>query len=157
MADGAHMQNKRDMGISGLLILLGIGVIIYSTLLGIGTLLRPQPGFFPFLIGFCIIMLSVILLYLARLGRTKAPQPFVNWHRPLLMVVSLAVYAITLKPLGYILSTIFIATVTLRIMAENLSWKVIGLVSFALSVTIYFFFTRALEVDLPTGILSFLG
>ena len=69
------MQNKSDMIGSVLLILIGIAVIIWSIRLQVGTLLRPLAGFFPFLVGFGIIALSLILLVQGWLGRGKAPQP----------------------------------------------------------------------------------
>jgi putative tricarboxylic transport membrane protein len=72
------------------------------------------------------------------------------------MVAGLAVYSVVLDPLGYILSTLFIAAITLRILGV-LSWKVIGVSSLVLSVSVYFIFTRLLGVELPAGILSFLG
>ena len=138
-----------------MLIAVGIVVIVYSSQLQIGTLLRPQPGFFPFLVGLGIITLSSILIIQALLGRSEIPKLYGNWQRPSIMVASLAVYSVILTPLGYILSTIFIAAVTLRVMGIR-SWRVIGVVSLTLSVTVYFLFTKALEVELPPGILSFL-
>lgn len=150
------MQNKRDMIASVLLILVGIAVIVWSIRLQVGTLLRPMSGFFPFWVGLGIIALSLILLVQGWLGRSKASKAYGRWQRPLLMVVGLAVYSIVLDPLGYILSTIFIAAVTLRILGV-LSWKVIGVSSVVLSVSVYFLFTRLLGVELPAGVLSFLG
>ena len=150
------MQNKRDMMGSILLILTAIGVIIWSIRLQVGTLLKPLPGFFPFLVGFVIIALSLILLIQGGLGRGKAPQPFGNWQRPSIMVAGLVVYTGILEPLGYVLSTIFIAALTLRIMGLT-SWRVISMSSLVLSVGVYFLFTRFLAVELPAGILPFLG
>ncbi len=149
------MQNKRDMIGGVLLILIGIGVIIWSIRLQVGTLLRPLSGFFPLLVGFMIIVLSLILFVRGWLGRGKAPQAFGNWQRPTIMVAGLAIYAVVLDPLGYIPSTIFISAVALRIL-EVRSWKVISLSSLVLSVTVYFLFTRVLGVELPAGILTFL-
>jgi putative tricarboxylic transport membrane protein len=150
------MQNKNDMIGGVLLILAGIGVILYSIRLQVGTILSPLPGFFPFLVGFMIIVLSLILLIQGFLGRSKAPQPFGNWQRPSTMVACMSAYAAILEPLGYVLSTIFIAAITLRILGV-MSWKVISLSSLILSVGAYFLFTRMLGVELPAGILPFLG
>lgn len=72
------------------------------------------------------------------------------------MLAALAVYAVLLEPLGYIPSTIFIAMVTLRILGV-MSWKVIILTSAVLSVSVYYLFTQLLGVELPAGVLSFLG
>jgi putative tricarboxylic transport membrane protein len=150
------MQNKRDVISSVVLILVGLVVIVWSIRLQVGTLLRPMPGFFPFLVGFGIIALSLILLAQGWLGRTTASKAYGRWQRPLIMVAGLAVYSIILDPLGYILSTIFIAAITLRILGV-MSWKVIGASSVVLSVLVYFLFTRLLGVELPAGVLSFLG
>jgi putative tricarboxylic transport membrane protein len=150
------MRNKRDVIASVFLILIGIAVIVWSIRLQVGTLLRPMPGFFPFLVGFGMIALSLILLVQGWLGRSTAPKAYGRWQGPLKMVAGLAVYSVVLDPLGYILSTIFIAAITLRILGV-LSWKVIGVSSVALSVSVYFLFTRLLGVELPAGILSFLG
>jgi len=150
------MRNNRDVVVSVLLIIIGIAVIVWSIRLQVGTLLRPMSGFFPFLVGFGIIALSLILLVQGWLGRSAAPKAYGNWQRPLIMVVGLAVYSVILDPLGYILSTFFIAAVTLRILGVT-SWKVIGASSLALSFSVYFLFTRLLGVELPAGVLSFLG
>jgi putative tricarboxylic transport membrane protein len=150
------MQNKRDMIGSVLLILIGIGVIIWSIRLQVGTIRTPLPGFFPFLVGFMIIVLSLILFVQGWLGRGKAPQAFGNWQRPSIIVAGVAIYTVILEPLGYILSTLFISVVTLRTLGV-MSWKVISLGSLVLSVTVYFLFTRVLGVELPAGILIFLA
>jgi hypothetical protein len=63
------MQNKRDVISSVVLILIGLAVIVWSIRLQVGTLLRPIPRFFPFLVGFGIIALSLILLVQGWLGR----------------------------------------------------------------------------------------
>jgi putative tricarboxylic transport membrane protein len=146
------MRNKRDMVASALLIMIGIGVIIWAIRLQVGTLLRPLPGFFPLLAGSMIITLSLIILVQGWLGRGKSPQPYGEWQRPSILVASLLVYTVILDPLGYILSTIFIAAVTLRLMGVT-SWKVLSVSSLVLSVVVYCVFTRFLDVELPAGIL----
>jgi putative tricarboxylic transport membrane protein len=149
------MHNKRDMIAGVLLIAIGIAVSIWAIRLQVGTLLRPLSGFFPLLVGSGIVALSIILVFRGWRGGGKAPQPYGDWQRPAIMVAGLAVYALILAPVGYILSTILIAMVTLRILGLK-SWKVIGLSSVVLSVTVYFVFTRLLDVELPAGVFSFL-
>jgi len=150
------MRNNRDMVASVLLILIGALVIVWSIRLEVGTLLRPMAGFFPFLVGTGIIVLSLILLFQGWQGRGKAPNADGRWRRPLIMVASLALYAAILDRLGYIPSTFFIAAVTLRILGVA-SWKTIGIGSLVLSFTVYSLFTRLLGVELPAGVLSSLG
>ena len=150
------MQNKRDVFASVFLIVIGIAVIVWAFRLQVGTLLRPLAGFFPLLVGSGIIALSLVLLFRGWLGRGPAPRPYGRWRKPAVMLAALAVYAVLLEPLGYIPSTIFIGMVTLRILGV-MSWKVVILSSVVLSVSVYYLFTQLLGVELPAGVLSFLG
>jgi len=61
-----------------------------------------------------------------------------------------------LEPLGYVLSTMLIAAVILRVLGVRL-WRVLGVTSLAVSVGTYLLFARVLGIDLPAGILEFLG
>ena len=149
------MQNKRDVTASVLLIMVGCAVIVWAFRLKVGTLLRPLAGFFPLLVGVAIVALSLVLLFRGWMGRGPAAKPFGRWQKPVVMLAALVVYAVLLEPLGYILSTIFIAAVTLRILGVD-SLKLIAVSSVVLSVSVYFLFTRLLGVELPAGILLFL-
>jgi putative tricarboxylic transport membrane protein len=154
------MQNRGDIIGSVVLILIGIGVVIGSIRLHVGTPLMPQPGFFPFLGGFLLIGLSLVLLVQGWLGRNEAPrQPreaFGEWRRPLILVVSMSVYTAVLEWLGYVLPTIALSVVILRVLGVT-SWKVLILASVGLSVGTYVLFGRILGIDLPAGVLPFLG
>ena len=75
--------------------------------------------------------------------------------RPLVLVVSMIVYTAVLEWLGYVLPTIFISAVILRVMGLT-SWKAISVTSLSLSLGTYILFGRILGIDLPAGILPFL-
>ncbi len=154
------MWNRRDIVASILLILLGMGVIIESIRLKVGTPLMPQPGFFPLLGGLFLVGLSMVLLVRAWRGSGDASQQpreaFGELRRPMILVACLAVYAAVMEPVGYILPTVFIAVVVLRVLGVT-SWKVVGLASLGLSIGTYVLFGRLLGIDLPAGILSFIG
>ena len=154
------MQNRGDLIGSAALILVGIGVVIGSIRLQVGTLSMPQPGFFPLVGGLLLIGLSLILLVQGWVGRGTAPrQPreaFGEWRRPLILVVSMSVYTGVLEAFGYVLPTIAIAVVILRLLGVT-SWKVLILASVGLSVGTYYLFGRIMGIELPAGVLSFLG
>lgn len=154
------MRNRRDIVASVLLILLGTGVSIESIRLKVGTPLMPQPGFFPLLGGIFLVGLSVVLFFRAWLGlddeARQAQESFGNLTRPAALVVSMGVYTALLEPVGYLLPTLAIAMVILRVLGVT-SWKVIGVASVLLSVGTYVLFGRVLGIDLPPGILSFIG
>jgi putative tricarboxylic transport membrane protein len=154
------MRNVPDIIGSVLLIFVGIGVIIESVRLHVGTPLMPQPGFFPFLGGFLLIVLALILLVQGIVshgdGSPHDREDFGELRRPAILVVSMSIYTAVLEPLGFVLPTFIIAAVILRVLGVT-SWKVLILASLGLSVGTYVLFGRILGIDLPVGILPFFG
>jgi putative tricarboxylic transport membrane protein len=155
------MRNRGDI-IGGLILMhIGIGVVIGSIRLKVGTLLVPQPGFFPFLGGIVLIGLSIVLLAQSRFKRGTAPQEespavFGEWRRPLILVVSMSIYTAVLEMLGYVLPTAVLAAVILRVLGVT-SWRVLTAASVGLSIGTYYLFGRLLGIELPAGGLSFWG
>ncbi len=154
------MRNRTDIIGSVLLIFIGIGVVIESIRLKLGTPLMPQPGFFPFLGGSLLIGLSIILLVQGWLRRERStPQPrevVGELRRPVILIVGMSIYTAVLESLGYVLPTIILIAVILRVLGVT-SWKILILASLGLSVGAYVLFGRILGIDLPKGVLPFLG
>jgi uncharacterized membrane protein YidH (DUF202 family) len=154
------MRNRTDIIGSVLLIFIGIGVVIESIRLKLGTPLMPQPGFFPFLGGSLLIGLSIILLiqgWLRRENSTPQPRKVVGeLRRPVILIVGMSIYTAVLESLGYVLPTIILIAVILRVLGVT-SWKILILASLGLSLGAYVLFGRILGIDLPTGVLPFLG
>ena len=154
------MWSRTDIIESVLLILVGIGVVVESIRLQVGTPLMPQPGFFPLLGGLLLIGLSVIFLvrtWLEHGQASRQPQEaFGELRRPLILVVGMSLYTAVLEWLGYILPTVLITAIILRILGVT-SWKELSLASLGISVGTYFLFGRLLGIELPSGVLPFLG
>ena len=148
---------KRDDLLAGsLLVLVGLGVVLGAIRLHIGTPLHPQPGFFPLLGGGTLTLLATILVLQAALGRSTGSHAFGRMGPPAVMVVGMGVYVAILEPAGYVPATILITGVILRVLGVR-SWRALGLTSLLLSVGTYVLFARVLGIDLPAGILEFLG
>jgi len=77
-------------------------------------------------------------------------------RKPAILIVSMSIYTAVLEPLGYVLPTIVLVAVILRVLGVT-SWKALILASLGLSVGAYLLFDRALGIDLPKGALPFLG
>ncbi len=154
------MWNRTDVIESILLTLVGIGVVVESIRLQVGTPLMPQPGFFPLIGGSLLIGLSLTFLVRAWLARSHASrqsrEAFGELRRPLILVVSMGLYTAVLEWMGYILPTLLITALILRVLGVT-SWKELILASLSISVGTYFLFGRILGIELPTGVLSFLG
>jgi putative tricarboxylic transport membrane protein len=160
MTKGDGMRNRTDVIAGALLIIVGIGVGIESIRLKLGTPLTPQPGFFPFIGSVLLIGLAVILLVQGlrrRDGSAQSSGEVVGeLRRPLVLIVSLCVYTAALKYVGYVLPTMVLVAVILRVLGV-MSWKVLTVTSLGLSVVAYLLFGRVLGIDLPRGVLPFLG
>jgi putative tricarboxylic transport membrane protein len=153
------MRNRTDIIGSLLLIAIGVGVVIESFRLKLGTPLTPQPGFFPFIGGSLLIGLSIVLLvqgWLRRGESTRKPREVAGGLRkPAILIASLSVYTAALSYLGYVLPTIILVAAILRVLGVT-SWKVLILASLGLSIGAYLLFGRVLGIDLPEGVLPFL-
>jgi putative tricarboxylic transport membrane protein len=148
---------KRDDLLAGcLLALVGIGVVIGAFRLHTGTPLHPQPGLFPLFGGGALTILAVILLVQAALGRSTGSEAFGKLGPPAIMVVGMGVYVAVLEPVGYVPATMLISAVILRVLGVR-SWRTLSLTSLFLSFGTYLLFARVLGIDLPAGIVGFLG
>ena len=152
------MRNRGDIIGSVLLILTGTAVVIESIRLKVGTFLLPEPGFYPFFVGLLLVGLACVLLVQGCLGHgdtSQQPHETIgDFHRPAILVAGMGIYTALMDPVGYVLPTVLIGAVVLRVSGVT-SWKVVGLISVGLSVGTYVLFSRILGIDLPAGVLSF--
>ncbi len=150
------MSGSRDR-VSGLVFLaLGVGVCAVASRLGFGSFRAPEPGFFPWLGGLALVALSGGLLVHAWRGPATGGSPGAEWGRPAMLFGALILYVPILEPVGYPLATTALCAVALRILRVRL-WRVALGVSAVLAVVSFLLFRRALGVELPPGLLVFLG
>ena len=135
--------------------LAGLAVMAGAVAQKVGTPTEPQPGFFPFLGGAVIVALSLALQVQALRGHSSGGQAFGEMRRPAILVIGMAVYAAVLDPLGYVISTVFIGALILRVLGVT-SWRVLAVTSVLLAVGTYAVFDRLLGVELPAGVLDML-
>jgi putative tricarboxylic transport membrane protein len=146
-------MRKTDIVASFFCIFLGFAVMVGAISLRFGTLRHPQSGFFPFLIGAILVVLSVILLIFAFLGRSEEAKAFGELWRPSILIMGLFIYSIVLEFLGYVVAT-FILSIFILWVLETKTWWKLATISLALSVGTYMLFDVLLGVTLPHGILK---
>lgn len=152
-------MNLRD-GLSGLFWLgISISVCIICFAIGIGTLHSPGPGFLPFWAGVAMGMFSIALLITSILKgkmekRILSLWRGMEWHKVILVLASLFIYAILLPRLGYLIATFGLLVLLFGIMRRQRLWisVVIALITSWLSYLIFYVW---LDVQLPKGILGF--
>jgi hypothetical protein len=147
------MRKPGDI-IAGLFfIILAIGASIGALKLHVGKLTEPQPGFFPFLGATALAVLSFVLLFQAFSGHSVGTQAFGNLWRPLTVIMGLVLYIVIFDTVGYIIATILISAIILRIL-DTKSWWVIVVVSLIIAMGSYILFEQFLGVPLPSKILT---
>jgi putative tricarboxylic transport membrane protein len=149
------MRKNGDMWAGFFFAFFGIAVVIGSLGLPLGTPLDPQPGFFPLLAGVFLSGLSIVHLarvFLKRKGSSKM-QAFGAVWRPAFLIAGLFIYTFILDPVGYVIATIFLSVIILRILESKSWWKLVT-ISVAASIGTYVLFDRIMGVTLPLGILK---
>jgi hypothetical protein len=131
---------------------IGTGFTIGAVKLQIGAPTEPLPGFFPFLDGIILIVLSAIFLFLAWGGRAGESHAFGKLWSPAIVVLTLVLYVAALETLGYVITTAFLSAVVLRVLETKL--RLLVAVSLILSVASYIIFDRLLGLTLPAGVLA---
>ncbi len=151
---------KADRASSLFWLAIGLGFIYGSVRLGLGTLGEPGSGFLSFLAGSCLALLALILFIQSFIqgkglpGKMSALWAGMKWHRPVMITSVLLGYILGLESIGFILCSLILIFLMLRVL-ENFSWGKSILISVMASAFSYLIFSVLLKVMLPKGIFWF--
>lgn len=154
------MKDKADP-VSGLFWLIFSAFVSYESYsLGLGTLHQPGPGFFFFWTGIVIAILSLIVIVISLKKRPseEAQQPALgkkNLTKIVLVLISLLLYALLMERLGFLIVTLLFFIFLLGAI-EKKRWSFAVLVSLIVTAVSYLVFEKALQSQLPKGLLDFL-
>ena len=124
-----------------------------------GTITRPGPGFFPFVLAGALLLTSLTLLVRAWCGcRLTAPAPSVeegdDARRPLVLVTTvaaLAIYIAIFERAGFIVATVALLAFLFGALARCW-WPLAIAASVVATLTSYLVFSTWLQVRLPAGV-----
>jgi putative tricarboxylic transport membrane protein len=150
------MKNTGDVVGSLFLFFLGIGAVIGAIRLHVGSPTEPQPGFFPFLGGLSLIVLSSIILLKGGIRQSQKKAVFREIGRPALLLVVMIALVGVLDSVGYVIGIFIASGLILRILNVK-SWRTVIFTSLCLSIGTYILFDKLLGIELPVGILARLG
>ncbi|MFH2074333.1 MAG: tripartite tricarboxylate transporter TctB family protein [Pseudomonadota bacterium] len=146
------MRKSGDIAVGLFFLAVGIVFMIGAVKLQVGVPTEPRPGFFPFIDGIILIVLSALFLFHAWGGRTGKSETFGKMGGPVLVVLTLVLYVATLETLGYIITTTILSAVVLKVLETKT--RILVLMSLILAVVSYLLFDRLLGVTLPGGLLA---
>lgn len=140
--------------INGFLLMLSIFYTICARGYSFGTPTAPKTGFLPQLVGYLAIVVSAYLfvLSLAGKGDSKDVRLQCDFKRLGLLILSMALYILLFKPLGYLVSTVLLLVATMKI-GKVKGCKVPIIVAVITAVFFYMVFKVFLSVPLPSGML----
>jgi putative tricarboxylic transport membrane protein len=151
-----ELRNKDRLS-SLLLLLFSLFVCTGSYRYSIGSLHKPGPGFFPFLGGFVLGLLSFSHFLMVttkrkkEVGRGEPIIPGKRWKNLILPLVVLFAYPSFLPVMGFVLTTFFFIFVLLRFV-EPVRWSMVLKVAMGVTIVSYFIFQYWLKMQFPTGV-----
>ncbi len=136
--------------------LLGLGIFVcfQGIDLTLGKPSLPGPGFVPFLLGTILTLLALCYLKqsLRRKEKGSKSGSFSGYPRLILAIGVMALYALIVNWLGYILTTFLLFVFWLSLI-ERKNW--VQIISLAcVAVVGAYFFNTLFSIQLPTGLLK---
>lgn len=140
--------------------LLGLFVMLNAYKLGLGDFINAGPGLMPFLLGVCLFLISVLLIGKFLIGAKKEDTTQkristtrIDLKKISLVSLSLFVYALLLKTIGFLPLTSLLLLFLFRIAGTN-KWRVVISASLITIFITYFVFT-SLGLRFPRGVLGY--
>ena len=122
--------------------------------LKLGSIHIPDAGLMPFLCGFALTVLGIVWMTALRLAEEPENKNSAEkrlWHRPLLSLLLMLVYAWTMEAIGYFTSTIFFMVLWQKVI-EHERWGKTLIISFIGTAIMYTIFIYFLNVPVPQEI-----
>lgn len=142
----------------GGLIGLGLGgfVIWQGLKLKLGTINDPGAGYVLFYTGIlmCVFAGSIIVSAVTDGGPTLASRwENAHWGKPLLVIACLIAFSFALEPLGFLLSSIPLMLLLLRLI-DPVRWTLAIPVAVLVPLGMWWVLKRLLLIQLPSGLLG---
>jgi hypothetical protein len=154
------MKKREKDRISALFwVVVAIGICFGSVRLSLGGLHKPGPGFFPFLVGSILGILS-FLIFLQSFKALPGDEKRAFWPNPkrslkmTYILIALILYALGMDYLGFLFSTLLFLGFLLKAI-EPQRWSVVLSGSILGTILFYGVFKYWLDIPFPTGILGF--
>jgi putative tricarboxylic transport membrane protein len=154
--DTKNRLNNSELwgGVVGLA--LGVFVIRSGYSLNIGTINDPGSGYVLFYTGIlmCLFAGTIIVSAITDGGPTLGSLwAGTRWTKPLLVIVCLAAFSFLLEPLGFLLTSIPLMLMLLRII-DPVRWTLAVPLAVLAPLVMWWILKRALLIQLPVGMFN---
>jgi putative tricarboxylic transport membrane protein len=134
-------------------------VCMESARVDVGSFKRPGPGFLPFWAGIVLGIFGAILLITTAFKKKPAERKAslwkgLEWHKVLIVLAGLIIYAILLASVGYLIMTFALMLLLFGVIERPRLW--VQLVTALITVfATYLVFYVWLGIQLPKGLIEF--
>jgi hypothetical protein len=141
---------------SGVWLIIGVMVVVFSIPYKLGSLASPDTGFMPFLSGLAMCLFSLIGLVHGTLERKRGEgwKPVITdeirWEKSLFILAALLAYVFLLKSLGFVLCTVLFLGFLFRAVKPQ-KWSTVILGSVLITTCAFVIFDVWLKSQLPKG------
>ena len=126
---------------------VGVGSLVLSVAMGLGTPAAPQPGLWPFMISCVMVVLGLFQLIIGRHNRDA--EKFTRMSMaPLTGLVTLAAMVALMPAIGFELPALVLCIVWMRFLGGE-TWRSTLLVSAIVVAAFYGIFVLALNTSIP--------
>jgi putative tricarboxylic transport membrane protein len=154
-------QREQDRITSLIWLAAGLAISYGALRLSLGSLHQPGPGFFAFLSGAVLTILSFVVFWGTRKRSSEANEADVplwqNKQRARKVgytLITAVLYAIGMNYIGFALSTLLFLGIILRFVDPQ-PWRTVLICSVLGSAGSWFIFKYWLDVQLPGGIIGY--
>lgn len=126
---------------------VGIGAVVLSVVMGLGTPEKPQPGLWPFIISCVMVALGLFQLVAGRHNRDA--EKFTRMSgAPLTALVTLVAMVALMPLIGFELPALVLSIIWMRFLGGE-TWRSTLVVSAAVVIVFYALFVLALNTSIP--------
>ena len=132
---------------------LGVFVIWHGLKLKLGTINDPGSGYVLFYTGIlmCLFAGTIIIAALTEGGPTFGSRcKDTRWTKPIIVIACLSAFAFALDPLGFLLSSIPLMLLLLRLI-DPVRWQLAIPIALLVPIGMWWVLKRLLLIQLPSG------
>ena len=143
------IKNRQDFWSGVMFMGIGAGFSLQATTYSMGSAARMGPGYFPFWLGIVLALIGAVVLMTALTGKaTETSIGRFDFKILLLVIGSVALYGVALRPLGLYLSLALLVIVS-SLASHEFNWKVAIANALFLVLFSYVAFIRGLGLIFP--------
>jgi len=149
-------MRRHDLFGGILWLIIGVGLVLGSVELELGSIQSPGPGFMPFMTG-CALAFMGLLLAIKEFRRNPDGQGGEGislrkfWPRGFCSLFTALLYGVFIKDLGFLLSTFLLIFLLLKILGSR-KWFSPFLISIITTLGSYLLFSVWLRIRFPAGL-----